>query len=253
MEAMQRWRAVIGVNRVRLNKKVLQSGARWVTIPPIEARGGPDAGGPQRQGLTRGQARITRQAGTDSRSSQGSNVVFTGTYEHTIDAKNRLAIPSRIRSLLQREAAAAGGGDPGNILLYVVLAKNNVLCLYTEREFERRAMELEHSERHPDEILEYEELRFSLAEAVELDAAGRIRLPDNLLKMAGLGPEVVLMGVKDHLQIRDRKAWYAQRDHLLRTRPQMLMNPRQAMRRPAEPSGDSTPIRVEHEAPRGQG
>lgn len=165
-------------------------------------------------------------------------MVFTGTYEHTIDAKNRLAIPSRIRSLLQREAAAATGGDPGAILLYVVLAKNNVLCLYTEREFERRAAELENSERHPDEILEYEELRFSLAEAVDLDSAGRIRLPENLLKMAGLGTDVVLMGVKDHLQIRDRQAWYAQRDALLQSKPQMLMNPRQAMRRPAAQPGD---------------
>ncbi len=162
-------------------------------------------------------------------------MVFTGTYEHSIDAKHRLAIPARLRSLLQRDAmAAAGAALDAPILLYVVLAKGNVLCLYPEREFERRAAELDHSERHPDEVLEYEELRFSLAEPVELDAAGRVRLPDHLLKMAGLGSDVVLLGVKDHLQIRDRQTWLAYRDAKLRDRPDMLMNPRQAMRRPAE-------------------
>lgn len=160
-------------------------------------------------------------------------MVFTGTYEHTIDAKHRLAIPARIRSLLQRDAAAGSQGlGAGGVLLYVVLSKGNVLCLYTEAEFDRRAQELERSERDPDEVLEYEELRFSLAEPVEMDAAGRIRLPDHLLDMAGIGNDVVLLGVKDHLQIRDRQVWYAHRDARLKERPDMLMNPRQAMRKP---------------------
>jgi MraZ protein len=158
-------------------------------------------------------------------------VVFTGTYEHAIDAKNRLAIPARIRTVLQREAA-----DPaGPVVLYVVLAKGNVLCLYTEREFSRRAEALEQSERHPDEVLEYEQFRFSLAEPVELDSVGRVRLPDQLLQMAGVGSDVVVLGVKDHLQIRDRQAWYDYRNRMLKERPDMLMNPRQVMRRPAEP------------------
>ena len=45
----------------------------------------------------------------------------------------------------------------------------------------------------------------------ELDKQGRVLVPPALLKHAGLGREVVVAGVHDHLEIWDRQAW---RDHL---------------------------------------
>lgn len=154
-------------------------------------------------------------------------MVFTGTYEHTIDSKNRLAIPADLRAQMQREA----GATQGDALFVYVTLDDRALSLYTEQGFEQRAADLDHSELDAPELLEYERLLFSLARRVEVDRQGRVRLPDNLLSQAGLNAEVVLLGVKDHLEVRDRQSWRDHVTNLLRDRPGVLMNPRQAMRR----------------------
>lgn len=158
-------------------------------------------------------------------------MVFTGTYEHSIDSKNRLAIPAEIRGQVQREAGVTEG-EP--VYLYVTLGDDQALSLYTEQGFEQRARELDNSELDAEELLAYERLLFSLARRVELDRQGRVRLPDNLLKQTGLESEVVLLGVKDHLEVRSRAAWQAHVQEVLRAAPQILMNPRRAMRRKGE-------------------
>ncbi len=54
--------------------------------------------------------------------------------------------------------------------------------------------------------------RFFFAGATdeELDRQGRVVIPSALAKHAGLGREVVVAGVYDHLEIWDRAAWRAQ-------------------------------------------
>lgn len=156
-------------------------------------------------------------------------LVFTGTYDHTIDAKHRLAIPSEIRSQIRKAQDDRQGQD---LHLFVTLGEGQALCLYTEKEFEKRAEQLDDSDRTAEEVLAYETLFYSLARRVELDKTGRVRLPENLLSMTGLGPEVVLLGVKDHLEIRDRAVWRTHVEQALAADPKVLMNPRRAMRRP---------------------
>lgn len=160
------------------------------------------------------------------------NLVFTGTYEHSIDQKHRLAIPAELRGQIQR----AVGTTREAIGLYVTIGADGpggvALCLYTEEDFQRRAEQLDDSELDAQTLLDYERLLFSLARRVELDKQGRVRLPDNLLRRAGLQNDVVLLGVKDHLEVRDRQTWLDYVDQRLRENPEVLMNPRQAMRRP---------------------
>jgi MraZ protein len=50
-------------------------------------------------------------------------------------------------------------------------------------------------------------LFYSWAERVELDAQGRIRIPERLVKFAGLSRDIVLVGVHDHAEIWDAAAW----------------------------------------------
>lgn len=165
-------------------------------------------------------------------------MIFTGTYEHTIDAKRRLAIPSEIRSILEREARQAG--QEGPLRLYVALGDEGSLALYTPRVFEKRAAELDHSGLDADQLLEYERYFYSLAVEVVLDAQGRIRLPEHLLKLAKLGTEVVLIGAKDHLEVRDRKSWMEGLERFLASPQRMLMNPRRAMRPGPSDAGPQT-------------
>ncbi|MFN3167676.1 MAG: division/cell wall cluster transcriptional repressor MraZ [Phycisphaeraceae bacterium] len=150
-------------------------------------------------------------------------MVFTGTYEHAIDAKHRLAIPSDIRRDLQR---GLGTGEGDAVVLYCVLGGTDVLCLYTEPGYSRLAEELRQSDLDPIDLLEYEEVFYANSKRIEMDSAGRVRLPEHLLKQTGLSGEVVIAGAGDHLKIRDRSAWNARLETVLKDRPNLLVNPR---------------------------
>ena len=150
-------------------------------------------------------------------------MVFTGTYEHAIDAKHRLAIPSDIRRELQR---GLGTGEGDAVVLYCVLGGADVLCLYTEPGYQRLADELGQSDIDPAQLLDYEEVFYANSKRIEMDSAGRVRLPDHLLKQTGLSGEGVIAGAGDHLKIRDRAAWQARLDSVLKDRPGLLVNPR---------------------------
>lgn len=155
-------------------------------------------------------------------------MVFTGTYEHAIDAKSRLAIPSDIRRELQRGLGTAEGDG---VALYCVLGGPDVLCLYTEPGYQRLAEELRQSDIDPMQLLDYEEVFYANSKRIEMDGAGRIRLPDHLLRQTGLAGEVVIAGAGDHLKIRDRAAWQARLDNVLKDQPNLLVNPRMMLGR----------------------
>jgi MraZ protein len=155
--------------------------------------------------------------------------VFTGYYEHTIDAKNRLAVPSDIRALL------GGGKDEAPVFLYVTLGIGR-LRLYTESGFKLRAKELNRSELDTAQLLQYERVMFPLTRRVEIDKQGRVLLPEQLLKMSGLSSDVVLLGLNDHLEVCDRQAWIEELQKNLTEQQELLKNPRLAMKKPAPPA-----------------
>ncbi|MFG0256373.1 MAG: division/cell wall cluster transcriptional repressor MraZ [Phycisphaerales bacterium JB043] len=126
-------------------------------------------------------------------------MLFTGHYEHSIDAKGRLAIPAEIRSLwsLERDGHA----------WFAVPWIGRIIRLYTETGFRTRATSYS-SDLTPDEdIAELNTTLFGLTRRLELDASGRVRLPDELLELAGLHSTVVLIGAGDWLEVRDRDEW----------------------------------------------
>ncbi len=151
------------------------------------------------------------------------SVLFTGEYEHTIDAKSRLAIPAEIRAGL--EAAHHGTA------FYVAPGTADTLWLWPERLFEKMAAASEASLLPDEDLLEFEELLYSQACRADLDKAGRIRIPERLLTMAGLGSSVTLLGVKDHLELRDPQRWARQRDDKLAKQSDIMMRARRAMQR----------------------
>ena len=155
-------------------------------------------------------------------------MIFTGTYKHAVDVKSRLAIPSKIRSQIQRSEGQQAGQA---LTLVMTLGEDGCLCLYTESGFEQRAKELDASTLDHDELLAYERLFFSSAETAEIDKQGRVRLPESLLSRTELGSDVVLLGVKDHLEVHDRQTWLVHVEQQLKNNPSITMNPRRAMRK----------------------
>jgi MraZ protein len=124
-------------------------------------------------------------------------MIFTGYYEHGIDAKNRLAIPAKFRSRIDPERDGVG-------FVIVPGQPSTRLWLYTERHFERLAARADSALIPDDDQLKFEQVFFPLAEYLELDTQGRILIPEKMLRRAGIGREVVICGVRDHLEIRQR-------------------------------------------------
>lgn len=121
-------------------------------------------------------------------------MLFSGAYEHSIDAKKRLAIPSPVRATLEQ----MGLGKK----LYVALGNRpRTLALWPEEHFMAMAQQLPRSPIPDPDQLEYEQFFFSTAHGVDLDSQGRILIPDNLVQLSEIGSKVCIIGVYDHLEI----------------------------------------------------
>lgn len=148
-------------------------------------------------------------------------MIFTGEYEHTIDAKQRVAIPSEVRARME-----AAGLAP---VFYLSPGANKAPWLWPESTFDRMAGAMEQSLLPADELLAFDELFFSQSRRLEMDSAGRIRLPERTITEAGLGQTIVILGVKDHLELRDPAQWNALRAEKMAKQGDIMLRARQAL------------------------
>ena len=151
-------------------------------------------------------------------------MLFTGEYEHTIDAKQRLAIPAEVRQRMTLEVHGES--------FYLVPGANGALWLWPEKTFERMASAMEQSLLPGEEMMDFDELMFPQSRRLEIDKSGRVRLPDQTLSEYGLGQTVMILGMKDHLELRDPAQWQEQRRENLQKRRDIMLRARQVMNRP---------------------
>ncbi len=122
---------------------------------------------------------------------------FRGTFDYTLDAKNRLTVPAKWRSSLSDG---------------VVLAQGTAQCVsvWTPERFDAYT-ELAVADLHEIDPERDKLERFFQANShdVDLDSAGRIMIPAFLMKYAGLTKEVVVTGVRHRMEIWDRETWTA--------------------------------------------
>lgn len=115
-------------------------------------------------------------------------VMFMGEYNHTIDAKGRLIIPSKFREAL---------GDT----FVVTKGLDGCLFVYDNEEwnaFEEKLKALPITNKEARQFV-----RFFLAGAaeVEVDKQGRILVPNILREFAQISKDVVLIGVASRIEI----------------------------------------------------
>jgi len=119
--------------------------------------------------------------------------MFLGEYDHTIDAKGRMAVPARFRVQLDRGAVISKG-------------MGTCLSVYTMQRWEEKSAELA-AGKSIDELRDFERRIYPSASEVELDGQGRLVIPAKLRAYAGLENEVTVAGVRDHFEIWDRTKW----------------------------------------------
>lgn len=122
-------------------------------------------------------------------------MVFRGTYQHTLDAKHRLTIPSRFREDFEGGLVAVKGVDP-------------CVELWRTHEYEAHvdAATQNYAAMSP-ELRQTLRLMQGSAFDTALDKVGRVGLTAQLLAHAGLDKDVVLVGTGRCLELWDRARW----------------------------------------------
>ncbi|MDD5084266.1 MAG: division/cell wall cluster transcriptional repressor MraZ [Candidatus Moranbacteria bacterium] len=122
--------------------------------------------------------------------------MFIGEYLHSIDAKKRLALPSKFRGELGNKVVVTRGLD-------------NCLFVYPMRVWEALAEKLGSLPVGEAGTRSFIRLMLSGATDVEMDSQGRVLLPEYLKTYAGLEKEVTVSGLFNRLEIWDTEKWSA--------------------------------------------
>jgi MraZ protein len=123
--------------------------------------------------------------------------MLLGEHEHTLDDKNRLTLPAKLREQLGTQVVVSRGLD-------------GCLYVYSEAEWARLAERVGSLDPFSREARTMQRWFFASGSDAELDKQGRMVIPATLLTSAAIGREVTVAGVNDHLEIWDRAAWREQ-------------------------------------------
>lgn len=137
-------------------------------------------------------------------------LAFHGTFDHTLDAKNRLTVPSKFRAALAGKVFLVKGADP---------------CLSVYPEDTYTAMTASALAGLNPLSAQARELRryfFANAMEIELDGAGRLMLPGRFMAQAGItSRDVVVAGAGECLELWDRAAWESYDADLAQRAPEL--------------------------------
>lgn len=120
--------------------------------------------------------------------------MFYGEYQHTIDPKGRVIVPSKFRTSLGERFILTKGLD-------------NCLFAYSSEEWSNLEAKLKSLPFTNKDVRAFIRFFFSGATECEVDKQGRILIPSNLREYAGLTKDIVVIGVSTRVEIWDRDKW----------------------------------------------
>jgi MraZ protein len=127
--------------------------------------------------------------------------ILKGEFFRALDSKSRLAIPAKFRdAMLSTEEGFA---------FVAVRMFDGILYLYSQKTYDRILPHIETSLEVNEEVRNLKRIRYGLAQDLEIDGLGRVLIPENVQKWCGLGKEVAVVGVEDHVEVWDRARWTA--------------------------------------------
>ena len=122
-------------------------------------------------------------------------MAFRGTFDYSLDQKNRLTVPSKFRAALSEGVVLAKGVDP-------------CVELWPPKDFDARmAAALTGLNPLGREARRLNAYFSANSHEVDLDSAGRVGMPSFLSDHGTVGKDVVVIGAGDHAQVWSRQAW----------------------------------------------
>ena len=126
--------------------------------------------------------------------------MFYGEYQHTIDQKGRIIVPSKFRFIVNEEYVEK---------FYITKGLDNCLWGFTEKEFRTLEEKLKPLPFTDINTRKFIRLFFTGTCVLSCDKQGRILLPQNLIEYGGLHKDIVIAGVQTRFEIWDKQR-YAQ-------------------------------------------
>ena len=125
--------------------------------------------------------------------------MFKGVFEHQLDDKNRLRIPSKFKKELT--------GEHGEKSYSFFRGMNNCICVMADELLDETISVL--AEEGISESSEASTLFFGSIFSAEEDAQGRVVLPTPLKRMAGINKNIITLGKGKRLEIWAAEKYYA--------------------------------------------
>ncbi|WP_280738124.1 MULTISPECIES: division/cell wall cluster transcriptional repressor MraZ [unclassified Enterococcus] len=120
--------------------------------------------------------------------------MFMGEFQHNIDTKGRLIVPSKLRDALGDNFVITRGLD-------------GCLFGYPMSEWEKLEEKLNDMPLAKKDARTFVRFFYSAATEVEVDKQGRINLPASLRTHAGIVKTCVIIGVSNRIEIWDEARW----------------------------------------------
>ena len=117
-----------------------------------------------------------------------------GQHRYQLDAKGRIALPSKFRE------SFSNGVD-------LTLGQDGCLFAFPKEEWDGRSQEVRSRPLNGQHARAYARMFFGNAERVDLDSQGRVVIPQKLRTGVGIGRDVIVIGVSDRLEIWSGDAW----------------------------------------------
>ena len=127
--------------------------------------------------------------------------MFRGSFEHTIDNKGRLSIPSKFRDVL------VGKGDERIVMTNFVIDGKRCLDVYPVDAWLRFEEEIRKKPKFDPRMVRFQNYYLGSACECSPDDHGRILIPPTLRKYADLKRDVVLVSALEKFRVWDRDAW----------------------------------------------
>lgn len=128
--------------------------------------------------------------------------MFRGSFEHSVDSKGRVSVPSRFREIFAERYE-------GKLVLAMDL--DRCLTAYPLEEWERLEEKIKGLPMMQKEVKDFMRYFFSSASECELDKQGRILIPPALREKAGINKSVMLVGIINKIEIWDSAVWKARK------------------------------------------
>jgi MraZ protein len=127
--------------------------------------------------------------------------MLIGEYNHTLDAKRRVALPAKFRKELGKKIVITNGFD-------------KCLFIYPVREWQKFSEKLSGLPVGQADTRGVNRFMFGGAMEQDVDSLGRMLIPEFLSRFAELGTKIVLVGVQNRVEVWEEANWKAYKERI---------------------------------------